>query len=1004
MERYETEMTERTPVVLSSIELTHAVQRVQASGPAALEGDILPPAGDPQRLPLLLAILRADLGTGGGPTQRRVREYRAAFPELNDDPHAAFAIEALEQHPVELNTPPPLSPLRLPSDTPPPAKSEILPAIPELNEDMARQHGFANLELLGKGGFGSVYLATQPDLGHRPVAIKYTVLPSRESQVLAALHHPNIVPVLSVHEHNGARVFCMPYHGKHTLADVLTTIDRTKSLPATGAGFLSTVGVEPESTAPRPLSVGEPQLVTADEEQWRYYETDLQRLGRLSYVDSVVMGMTRLADALVHAHSRRVIHLDIKPANILITDDGVFMILDFGLAHHNGVGPECRTGGTMRYMAPEQLAQFVHGAVRPDVRMDLYALGLVFYELLTGRHPYAGSMAADVPMHMRIAARQVPPPPVRAFNPTVSPAVEAIVLKLLQPDRTRRYQSAEHLLVDLTRHQQNLPLLYAPNPSLAERVSKFRRRHPVVLVAAAALLLGLIAVAAIGVAGKMAEKAKEQQALKEAEDATILADRFRGAIDAIRVDAGSVERPPVRKGALDRVTRWWGEYSAGQPGWEQLPGFARLQPAQQDEVRLALAELALLAAHAERVNAAGRKPEDGYPYLDRAITWNQRAADVLAGHPWPRVLGEQRADLHLLRGLPAVAPPGEPAAESHIDLYLRGLRLVLSRDYQAAADTFERLTDADPQHAAGQFALGFVYQRLRLYPDSAERFQVAKALAKHDPRPAFNRGAVLIAMNRNTDAIGDLTAAIERDPSLVEAYVQRAEARSRLGDPAAALADLDQAVRLSKLTYRLCSKRIVFNTQLGNEAATRKDEAELATLPAVDELDHLARGRRAWVAKKYVAAAADYRTAAELNPLNVDAWLGLSACSSESGDAAGAAEAMAAVVRILPGEPLHRYNLAVLLARLGKEDEAVRELTVFPPADATQWYKRACVYALLFRDTHMNYRDEAIISLRTALRGGYHNFAEMKTDPDLNNLRDVPEFDDLVNRRGRLAE
>ncbi len=1004
MERYETEQTERTPVVLSSIELTQAVQRVRASGPASLEDDILPPPGDPQRLPALLAILRADLDTGSSSARRRLREYTAAFPELNADPHASFAMDAMEQHSVEVDTPPPFSPLKLPSEPPPPVKSEIVPAIPELTEDMARQHGFANLELLGKGGFGSVYLATQPGLGHRPVAIKYTVLPSRESQVLAALHHPNIVPVLSVHEQNGARVFCMPYHGRHTLADVLTQIDRTKSLPATGAGFLSTVGVGPETPAPRPLSVGEPQLVTADEDQWRYYETDLQRLGRLSYVDSVVMGMTRLADALAHAHGRRVIHLDIKPANILITDDGVFMILDFGLAHQNGVGPECRTGGTMRYMAPEQLAQFIHGAVRPDVRMDLYALGLVFYELLTGRHPYAGSMTADVPLHKRIAARQAAPPSVRTFNPAVSPAVEAIVLKLLQPDRAKRYLSAEHLLADLTRHQQNLPLLYAANPSLAERASKFRRRHPVVLVAAAALLLGLIAVAAIGIAGKMAERAEQARALTEAEDAIELAEKLRGELDAIRVDAGSIERPATRAAALARIAAWWDEYGVNQPGWERRPGFARLQPAQQNEVRMTLAELALLAAHAERVNATGRKPQDGFKYLDYAIDWNQRAAAALGGRPPPRVLGEQQAELHRLRGRPAVASQEEPAAESNIDLYLRGLRLVLTRDYQPAADTFERVIAADPHHAAGQFALGFVCQKLGLYADAAERFQVAKALAKHDPRPAFNRGAVLITMNRNTDAVGDLTTAIERDPGMAEAYVQRAEARGRLSDPAAALADLEDAIRLSKLTYRLCSKRIAFNKQLGNETAVMKDEATLATLLPVDELDHLARGQRAWENKKYTAAAADYRVAADLNPLNVAAWLGLSACSSESGDAAGAAEAMAAVVRILPGQPIHKYNLAVLLARLGKEDEAVRELNVVPPADATQWYKRACVYALLFRDTHMNHRDEAIVSLRNALRGGYHDFAEMKTDPDLNNLRDVPEFDDMVNRRGRLAE
>ena len=503
------DQTELTPVGLSENRMREAVEAARARGPSALVDEFLPPPADPGRIPMLLAIIRADVGDGSAGI-RRLADYRLAFPILDMEPTARFAMKAIETSARGMDTPPPTGTIKLPGERSVAAPAPSAPAnapppkpidAPELPADVAERLGFANLMLLGKGGFGSVYLAEQSNLGNRPVAIKFTGLPSREPQVLASLHHPNIVPVLSVHEYEGSRVFCMPFHGKHTLADVLCQIDRTKSLPDTGVGLLSTAALpaerpssfshKPPAAAPAASPVVVETLPPGEDDPWAYYETDRQRLTRLSYVDSVVMGMTRLADALVHAHSRRVIHLDIKPANILITDDGVFMILDFGLAVHNGVAQSPQTGGTIRYMAPEQLAQFAHGVVRPDVRMDLYSLGLVFFELLTGRHPFAASLGSDTPMHVRIAARHQPPPSVRALNPTVPPAVEAIVFKLLHPDKAQRYQSAEHLLVDLTRHQQNLPLKYAGNPSVVERLTKFRRRHPVFAVAAMALLLRL---------------------------------------------------------------------------------------------------------------------------------------------------------------------------------------------------------------------------------------------------------------------------------------------------------------------------------------------------------------------------------------------------------------------------------------------------------------------------------------------------------------------------------
>src|SRR5207249_109242 len=111
----------------------------------------------------------------------------------------------------------------------------------------------------------------------------------------------------------------------------------------------------------------------------------------LSYVEAVLWIGARLADGLAHAHDRGVIHRDLKPANILLTDDGQPMLLDFNLsddARLQGSPAAAGMGGTLPYMSPEQLRAFVDRTRSLDARTDLYALGVILYELLTRKHPF----------------------------------------------------------------------------------------------------------------------------------------------------------------------------------------------------------------------------------------------------------------------------------------------------------------------------------------------------------------------------------------------------------------------------------------------------------------------------------------------------------------------------------------------------------------------------------------------------------------------------------------
>jgi tetratricopeptide (TPR) repeat protein len=851
------------------------------------------------------------------------------------------------------------------------------------------------------------------------VAIKYTAARSREPQVLAALQHPNIMPVWSVHESAGHRVFCMPLHGRTTVADVLKMIDRTKSLPATGAGFLSAASVtEAEAETAVPLPADTPtatEMVLADDAP--EYESDRRRLEKLGYVDSVVQGVTRLADALAHAHRRRVVHLDIKPANILITDDGGFMILDFGLAYQNGLPASPEAGGTVRYMAPEQLVTFVAGkGVRPDPRMDLYALGLVFFELLTGRHPFAESLTPGTRREEWVNARHRQPPRVRRFNPAVPPGVEAVVLKLLHPDRGERYQSAEQVLTDLTRQQNNEPLLHAHNPSVWERFLKFRRRHPVFSVAVMAAVMAVLAVGGYWVAYKQAEDAKDQIAARETAEANKQLTAMLADLTPARIDAGSLQSADARRQAVAVADKWQAAYHTEPTGaWRRQPAFARLTDAERQQATASLGELALLAAHAERLNAIGRTTDESDAALERAVVWNARAEAIYTPTP-PAAVQEQRAALARQTGRTLPPLPLSPPADN-TDLYLRALGQVADGDHRGATATLEELERREPQHAAGQFALGFVYQSAGRFGPAAERYQVAKALADRDPRAAFNRGAMNLYNRHPDEAVADLTTALDRDPKLVDGYYMRASGRLQMaarvtaeGNTAGlerryaqALSDIDTALQLGGPRYRYLYLRSLIRAQAGDAAGADADRKTLDATTPDNDLDYICRAYRRIRDGRAVEALTDFARATERNPLNPTAWHNLAAQQAAVGQTAAAAESYANVIRLMPDLTSAKFKRAVLLARLGECQPAVALIDGLTPPDTECLMIKASVFALTSQ-YNLNDRTVAFACLTAAARVRAVDWDAYDQDPDFDHVRDLPVFLEFRERKGRPVE
>ena len=245
------------------------------------------------------------------------------------------------------------------------------------------------LEKLGGGGMGVVYKARDRHSGQL-VALKFLseslaedpVLRRRfhrEARAAAALEHPNIAAIHGVEESAGRLFIVMPFYGGGTL----------KSRIAEG-----------------PLTVAD-----------------------------AVGCAVQVAEGLALAHGWGIIHRDIKPANLVFAADGTLKILDFGIAKMGGE-KLTRTGlvlGTLAYMSPEQAAG---GTV--DQRTDLWALGVVLYEMLAGRPPFAGSSIEQ----LFRAVRSGEAPPVRAARPEVPESVQAVVSRLLQREPDQRYSDA----------------------------------------------------------------------------------------------------------------------------------------------------------------------------------------------------------------------------------------------------------------------------------------------------------------------------------------------------------------------------------------------------------------------------------------------------------------------------------------------------------------------------------------------------------------------------------
>jgi serine/threonine protein kinase/predicted Zn-dependent protease len=710
-----------------------------------------------------------------------------------------------------------------------PPKGSLRSPLPEVGQTIA---GFRLVEELGRGSFARVFRAEERQLANRAVAMKVTRTGSREPQTLARLQHTHIVPVYSywTDAATGLHLLCMPYLGRLTLARVLGD----PAIRSARSG--GDLGVVLERLQAR--EGAKDHAAAAPVVRTRML------LGR-TYASAIAWWGARLAEALAHAHDRGVLHRDVKPSNILVTDDGLPMLLDFNLAQEPSIdacgGPGGALGGTVAYMAPEQLDALAGGeAERVDARSDLYSLGVVLCEcLMRGTRTFtlpgeAGSFSEA--MRLAAAQRRAQLPRIRDEHPDVPTAFEAVIQHCLAPDANDRYATASDLALDLQAVADDAPLVFAREP-LASRSARWLRRNRRRLAVAAPLVLALSVSAGTAVSTQMARRRTIGEVEAQVEKGTrFLADdrpdvaelHFAAAAGLAASGSGAqlrqlrdraAEQARIARSAKDvrdqaddlfqrgerlrfvllgfggdprtacrQAAEALGKFSIpGDPQWMNQPSIELLDRSRRERLRGEVNDLLFLWV---LVLDSDRRKN---PEMARQAVEICDAALAFATPqgPW-RLLRARYAAL--LDGQPPpgvpVAPSGDPDERSARGCFQWGLLCDLEGRQGATIAWLERAIDQAPDDYWSQFYLGYHHARAHRPEQAQVHYEAAVALRKDSPWAWYNRALL-------ERAAGDLDRArteLNRSLALAERQgIDFLEARLDLGIVNAGLGDLVEA-------------------------------------------------------------------------------------------------------------------------------------------------------------------------------------------------------------------
>jgi serine/threonine-protein kinase len=819
------------------------------------------------------------------------------------------------------------------------ARLGVTPPGPDTGPSGPDVPGYEILGELGRGGMGVVYQARQVSL-NRLVALKVVLAgehaaPSelarfrREAEALARLHHPHILQVYEVGEHRGRPFFAMEYLGGGSLAAWLA--------------------------------------------------------GRQAPLRQAAELVETLARAVQAAHECGIVHRDLKPANVLLSGAGpgargdssvretinqnsppatVPKISDFGLAKQlGGAGPTPSNGavlGTPSYMAPEQ-AQGKSKQVGPA--SDVYGLGAILYELLTGRPPFQGETGLDV--LLQVISREPVPPSV--LRPRLPRDLEIICVKCLQKAPNKRYASALALADDLHRFREGRPITARPVGAV-ERAAKWVRRRPAVAalwaVGVAAVLLGgggalwwqgvqasrrAETERAVGLAVGKAEQLREEarkvpatqpegaaQALALWQQALAAADEAQGIMAAglagpetarraahLRAELrAGVEQAELALHQVHKDARLLRELDQARLARSTLQGQSFHRAASAERYRIALArygldvfgqEPAAVARRLRRLPRRVREPllialDDWGFYEPRAAVRRRlrRIADGAHGDPWRRRLRRAR-DPAALKGL---------AAEAHKRLTAE------TWDQAPPAASLELLGTALSEVVTRAEAVRLLRRAQQRYPDDfwinyMLAFDLAEGLPHENPDQASRQ--------RWGEVVSYLRAAVALRPDNAAARNSLGLALVARGDIAGAVIEFRRTIALeptyAKAYYHLGNVLKSAGDLPGAIAAYRR----AAALDPGDPKAHYNLAAALRARGDIPGAVAACRRALAIDPKYAQAHNGLGLALQARGDLDGAVAAYRRAIALDPKDPMPHGNLGFILESRGDLKGAVTE-------------------------------------------------------------------------------
>jgi len=808
--------------------------------------------------------------------------------------------------------------------------------------------GYEILGELGRGGMGVVYKARQVAL-NRVVALKMVLSGAHASQhqlerfrteaeAIARFQHPHIVQIYEVGERDGLPFFSLEHLPGGSLSDQI----KREPQPADGAARIA----------------------------------------------------AQLARGIQYAHDHGIAHRDLKPANILFDGDGVPKITDFGLAKKLEAGAASHTQsgtivGSPSYMAPEQARGDVHD-VGPSA--DVYSLGAILYEMLTGRPPFLGSSLVETLEQVR-SKEPVPP---RELVPKVPRDVETIALKCLQKEPAKRYGSAGELADDLDRFRAGKPILARPVSSM-ERAVRWCKRNPRIAGLTAAVVISLIVgtivstVLAIGMARERNQKEAER----------IRAEEARVVAEAATVQAKKNAEEVLKQGKLalgsfgtliDEVQKKIGD----SPG--TLP------------LKLKLLETAI-----EGLDKVAKNDEDS-----RLLGQSTAAAYMKIGQLYQQMGQSEKAfaqfeKCHEIVKSMADKDPGSSVAQFNLAASLTMLgemSLELGRDIQTSLDYYE-------QALALRKAIADLPPHEKLDP-----IKIRQDLSESHTRIGvtyLRLGEPDRATGYFRDALEIREQLVEREPTNLELLLDVARSRTALGEVRFRARDWSTARNHFAKALEICDR--VQQTEPDNP----RNKQELANilgnfgvfllrtadLPEAQEqltrcqklMDELVAldGKNARYLR-YLALA-DYRLGTLARMQNdmaaAERWNKLSLdLRKKLADADQKSERRLIELLLAQSRTGEHKAVADKATKIVQKPKLDREVLV----ELAQCYSQAAASVSDDDKLRQKYVEQAFDMLKRALKQGFKDLVLLETDPDLHAIRDLPEFKQLIQGATTVAK